>query len=182
MVPFTCYAGRDKCSPLSSASLLMVATPETKMALVVWRTGAWRLQIVKRSDIAGFEVLPTQGLALTCEKPRPAIDRIVRDRDADLLMEPHDQIAGPPAHDAIDAGIGLSSTRRARNALCSFVTLPGAPGDTLLMRPSGPCSLNRIIAASADPCRRSLRLLAVRRRRGAVMHVMLQDLAGPFCK
>ncbi len=23
-----------------------------------WRTGAWRLQIVKRSDVAGFEVLP----------------------------------------------------------------------------------------------------------------------------
>jgi transposase len=29
-----------------------------KMALVVWRTGAWKLQIVKRSDVAGFEVLP----------------------------------------------------------------------------------------------------------------------------
>jgi transposase len=29
-----------------------------KMALVVWRTGAWTLQIVKRSDAAGFEVLP----------------------------------------------------------------------------------------------------------------------------
>ena len=29
-----------------------------KMALVVWRTGAWRLRIVKRSDAAGFEVLP----------------------------------------------------------------------------------------------------------------------------
>jgi transposase len=28
-----------------------------KMALVVWRTGAWKLEIVKRSD-AGFEVLP----------------------------------------------------------------------------------------------------------------------------
>ena len=28
-----------------------------KMALVAWRTGNWRLQIVKRSD-AGFEVLP----------------------------------------------------------------------------------------------------------------------------
>jgi len=28
-----------------------------KMALTVWRTGVWRLQIVKRSD-AGFEVLP----------------------------------------------------------------------------------------------------------------------------
>jgi putative transposase len=29
-----------------------------KMALVVWRTGAWKLQIVKRSDAPGFEVLP----------------------------------------------------------------------------------------------------------------------------
>jgi len=29
-----------------------------KMALVVWRTGAWKLQIVKRSDAKGFEVLP----------------------------------------------------------------------------------------------------------------------------
>ena len=29
-----------------------------KMALVVWRTGAWKLEIVKRSDAAGFEVLP----------------------------------------------------------------------------------------------------------------------------
>ena len=30
-----------------------------KMALVAWRTGTWRLQIVKRSDAAkGFVVLP----------------------------------------------------------------------------------------------------------------------------
>ena len=29
-----------------------------KMALVVWRTGAWKLEIVKRSDAVGFEVLP----------------------------------------------------------------------------------------------------------------------------
>jgi len=30
-----------------------------KMAVTVWRTGAWSfLQIVKRSDAAGFEVLP----------------------------------------------------------------------------------------------------------------------------
>jgi hypothetical protein len=27
-------------------------------AMTVWRTGAWSLQIVKRSDAAGFEVLP----------------------------------------------------------------------------------------------------------------------------
>jgi transposase len=29
-----------------------------KMALIVWRTGAWTLEIVKRTDTAGFEVLP----------------------------------------------------------------------------------------------------------------------------
>ena len=29
-----------------------------KMAMTVWRTGAWRMQIVKRSDAAGFEILP----------------------------------------------------------------------------------------------------------------------------
>ena len=29
-----------------------------KMARVIWRTGTWKLEIVKRSDAAGFEVLP----------------------------------------------------------------------------------------------------------------------------
>jgi transposase len=29
-----------------------------KMARVVWRTGSWKLEIVKRSNAAGFEVLP----------------------------------------------------------------------------------------------------------------------------
>jgi transposase len=29
-----------------------------KMALVVWRTGAWKLEIVKRTAAPGFEVLP----------------------------------------------------------------------------------------------------------------------------
>ena len=33
------------------------------MALVAWRTGTWKLQIVKRSDAAGFEVLPNAGLS-----------------------------------------------------------------------------------------------------------------------
>ena len=27
-------------------------------AMTVWRTGIWRLQVVRRSDAAGFEVLP----------------------------------------------------------------------------------------------------------------------------
>jgi hypothetical protein len=29
------------------------------------------------------------------------VDRIVRYRDAELLVEPHDQIAGTPAYDAV---------------------------------------------------------------------------------
>ena len=54
----TCCVERDDCSRSSNASLLMADTRGRKMALTVWRTGAWSLQIVKRSDIAGFEVLP----------------------------------------------------------------------------------------------------------------------------
>src|SRR5262245_22597581 len=32
------------------------------MALVVWRTGAWKLDIVKRSHAAGFEVSPKRSI------------------------------------------------------------------------------------------------------------------------
>ena len=30
------------------------------------------------------------------------IDGVIRDRDAELLVQPHDQIAGPPPHHAVD--------------------------------------------------------------------------------
>ena len=42
------------------------------------------------------------------------------------------------------AGIGPSSTSRARNARCFLPSLGGTPGEGMLMRPSAPCSLNRI--------------------------------------
>ena len=42
------------------------------------------------------------------------------------------------------AGIGPSSTSRTRKALCFLPSLGGTPGEGMLMRPSGPCSLNRI--------------------------------------
>src|SRR6476620_2547187 len=41
------------------------------------------------------------------------------------------------------AGVGPSSTLRARNALCSSSSLAGAPGEAIFIRPSGPCSLKR---------------------------------------
>src|SRR6185503_5307297 len=30
------------------------------------------------------------------------VDRVVGDRDAELLVQPHDQVAGPPAHHTMD--------------------------------------------------------------------------------
>src|SRR5215470_15520113 len=42
------------------------------------------------------------------------------------------------------AGIGPSSTILARKALCLELSLGGTPGEGILMRPSAPCSLNRI--------------------------------------
>ena len=59
MAPSTCCAGRDDYSRSSNA--IFDRRPDTrdaKMAMTVWRTGAWSLQIVKRSDAAGFEVPP----------------------------------------------------------------------------------------------------------------------------
>jgi hypothetical protein len=61
------------------------------------------------------------------------------------------------------AGIEPSSTRPARNALCSPVSLSGAPGDDLLMRPSDPCSLNRI-TQSRGVCRSMPPILAASSR------------------
>src|SRR5215471_7129945 len=78
-----------------------------------------------------------------------AIDRIVRHRESELLVQPHDEIARPPATTPWIAGIGSSSTIRARKALCLELSLGGTPGEGILMRPSGPCSLNRIIRRHA---------------------------------
>jgi transposase len=39
-----------------------------KMAMTVWRTGAWSLQIVKRSDAAGFQVSRNRRLARDFER------------------------------------------------------------------------------------------------------------------
>ena len=58
MAPSTCCVGRDACFPSSSGSLRMADMRARRWQYVVWRTGAWKLQIVKRSDAPGFVVLP----------------------------------------------------------------------------------------------------------------------------
>ena len=71
-------------------------------------------------------------------------DGVVRHREPELVMQPHDQIAGRERTTPWIAGIGPSSTSRRRKALCVSSSLGGAPGEGMLMRPSGPCSLYRI--------------------------------------
>jgi hypothetical protein len=57
----------------------------------------------------------------------------------ELLVEAHDQIAGPPAHDAIDRRDRpfLHETNKKRLVLLGEFA-GRAPGDDLLTRPSGP--------------------------------------------
>ena len=57
MAPSTCCVGRDTI-PLIERIFADGAYAGRKMAMTVWRSGAWNWQIVKRSDAAGFEVLP----------------------------------------------------------------------------------------------------------------------------
>jgi hypothetical protein len=56
MEPFLCCAGRDDCSGSSSAFFADGCYAGEKMALVVWRTGGWKVDIGKRSDAAGIEI------------------------------------------------------------------------------------------------------------------------------
>ena len=65
----------------------------------------------------------------------------VRCREPKLLVQPRDQIARPPAHHAVDRRDRTLSTIRARKALCVASSLGGTPGEGMLMRPSGPCSV-----------------------------------------
>src|SRR5262249_9229263 len=51
-------AGRADCSRSSQRIFADGGYAGDKMALVVWRTGAWKLEIVKRSHAAGFEGSP----------------------------------------------------------------------------------------------------------------------------
>jgi len=61
MEHFICCAGHADCSPSSSAIFADGGYAGEKMALVVWRTGTWKLEIVKRPDAIGFEVCPKDG-------------------------------------------------------------------------------------------------------------------------
>jgi transposase len=58
MAPSTCCGGARRLFPFIERIFADGGYAGRKMAMTVWRTGAWSLQIVKRSDVAGFEVLP----------------------------------------------------------------------------------------------------------------------------
>jgi hypothetical protein len=60
-------------------------------------------------------------------------------------MQPHDQIARPPAHHAMDRSDRALLYDSGEKGLMAL-SLGGIPGEGILMRPSAPCSLNRILA------------------------------------
>ena len=66
-------------------------------------------------------------------KEKEAVDRVVRHRRYELLVQTHDQVAGPLASHPVDSRASSlpqpSSTIRPRKAVCSALTLAGAPGE-----------------------------------------------------
>jgi hypothetical protein len=63
------------------------------MALVVRRTGTWKLEIVKRSDAAGFEVLPVDRREDLClDQSQPSLGSRLRTlrRNGYLIHPPRD--------------------------------------------------------------------------------------------
>ena len=82
-----------------------------KMAKTVWRTGVWRLQIVKRSNSTGFEVLPKRWIVTV----RTMLPNYTGARLA--------EICGLDADD-VSLGETLTSLRRAVPAICATRRLP----------------------------------------------------------
>src|SRR6266542_3459275 len=88
------------------------------------------------------------------------VDRIVGDRDAKLLVEPHDQIAGPPAHNTMDRwDRALFHTAGEKCLVCVRQLARrarGRPVDetlrSLLVEPDHPVP-QRLTVHSADLCR-----------------------------
>ena len=69
------------------------------MAMTVWRTGAWRLQIVKGSDAAGFEVLPKRWIVERTFAWISRNRRLARDFERYATTVVH----SPPRHDPYHA-------------------------------------------------------------------------------
>src|SRR5207302_10689696 len=73
-----------------------------------------------------------------------AIDRVVRYRERILLVEPHDQIARPPANHTVDRRDRTLLYDPSEKGPVRIVELGRHARRRILMRPSGPCALNRI--------------------------------------
>src|SRR5262245_921577 len=59
-------------------------------------------------------------------------------------MQPHDEIARAPAHHTMDRRDRALMDDPGEKGLVRVIELGGAPGEGMLTRPTGPCSLKRI--------------------------------------
>ncbi len=68
-----------------------------------------------------------------------------KNREPKLLVKPHNQIAGPPTHHPADRrDRPFLHQAGEKRPVAILPSLGGTPGEGMLMRPSAPCSLNRI--------------------------------------
>jgi hypothetical protein len=69
---------------------------------------------------------------------------LLGDDDAEFLEDPLAEVDDPPAHDAMQAGIGPLSSIAASAARCAPFRPDGCPGGLQSISPSGPWALNLI--------------------------------------
>ena len=72
------------------------------------------------------------------------VNRGIRYRQTELSVQLLGQITSPPAHHVMNGLDRPLVDETSEKLLVRGVGLHGAPGDGLLLRPSGPSSLNRI--------------------------------------
>jgi hypothetical protein len=97
------------------------------------------------------------------------IDRVIRDRDAELLLDPLHQIAGPPAHHIVHGGDRALIHQRCQLGLLGQRQLRGCPWRAVIDQP-----LRAALIEAMDPIAQRLPVhapdLRRRRARGTVHH------------
>ena len=80
------------------------------------------------------------------------IDRVIRDRDAELLLDPLHQIAGPPAHHIVHGGDRALLHQRCQLGLLGRRQLRGCPWRAVIDQP-----LRAALIEAMDPIAQRLR-------------------------
>ena len=141
----------------SSANQISIALPLTSDFAISAKRPRKFFKSLNRRFTLGVMARAGRELAIV-HRPQLAAQRLLGDRDAELLPQPSHQIDQTPAHHAVDSRDRASLELRLQGRPMPVVEPGGLTGALPLISPSGPRSLNfttqsRTICSPTPPIR-----------------------------